>query len=323
MSRTKPLMHRIHFIDKKIREGTYPNARSLAKEYEVSDRTILRDIEYMRDMLDCPIEYDAGKRGYCYTEPSFSIPAVHIGESELFALCVAERALEQYRATPLYETLARVFDKLVLALPGEVKVNYSWLNPEISFLHRGQTEIDPAVWEEVAAALTSRRVLRITHRKAGAEEVTERLVEPRHMASYEGEWYLIARCRTRNEEVTFAMSRIERARRTEETYRIPGAFDIATYLGEHFGIVREGESHLVEVEFSPAAAPYVRERTWHGEQEIRDLAGGGIVIAFTTNSLVEVRRWVLGWGAAARVLSPLRLVEEIRKELEGAIGNYR
>ncbi|MBN2077527.1 MAG: YafY family transcriptional regulator [Spirochaetes bacterium] len=323
MGRMKPLMHRVHFIDRKIRDGSYPNARSLAKEYEVSERTILRDIEYMRDMLDCPIEYDTGKRGYYYTESSFSIPAVHIGESELFALCVAERALEQYRATPLYETLARVFDKLVLALPGEVKVNYSWLNPEISFLHRGRTEIDPAVWEAIAAALTSRTVLRITHRKAGAEEATERFVEPRHMLNYDGEWYLIARCRTRNEEVTFAISRIENALPTGEPCRGPGDFDVTSYLGEHFGIVREGESHRVEVAFSPEAAPYVRERTWHGDQELRDLAGGGVVISFTTNSLVEVRRWVLGWGAAARALAPERLVEEIREELESALGKYR
>ena len=81
-------------IDQKIREGTAPNCGRLAQELEVSRRTILRDIDFMKYDLAAPLEYDPGKRGYVYSEPNWVMPSVRITEGELFALLVAEKALE-------------------------------------------------------------------------------------------------------------------------------------------------------------------------------------------------------------------------------------
>ena len=60
--------YRLLQIDEEIRSGKFPNATSLSKKIEVSSRTIQRDIEYMRDMYNAPIEFDAYKNGYYYTE---------------------------------------------------------------------------------------------------------------------------------------------------------------------------------------------------------------------------------------------------------------
>jgi predicted DNA-binding transcriptional regulator YafY len=46
-------------IDREIAAGKYPNVNNLTEEYEVGTATIYRDIEYMLDMLNAPIEYDA------------------------------------------------------------------------------------------------------------------------------------------------------------------------------------------------------------------------------------------------------------------------
>jgi predicted DNA-binding transcriptional regulator YafY len=318
----KPLMARIRFIDRKIREGAFPSGRKLASEYEVSVRTIHRDIEYMRDMLDCPIAYDSARRGFYYTEPAFALPNVSIRESELFALCVAEKALEQYRGTPLYGALASVFQKILSALPGETTVDYSWLNPDISFFQLSYTVIRHDVWEKISTALYTRSLLRITHRKAGAEEATDRLVEPYHMVSYEGEWYLIAFCRLRKQALTFALSRIEGAQRLDETFTKPATFSLGAYLGEHFGIMKENEDYDVEIEFTRQAASYIRERIWRNGQSIRENPDGSLLLGFKVNSLAEVKRWVLGWGPMAKVRSPEILKKEIRRDLLSAAENY-
>ena len=65
----KTSLPRIYFIDRKIAEGSYPNAPELAKEYETSLSTINRDIAYMRDMLGAPIAYDFFRKGFytCYS----------------------------------------------------------------------------------------------------------------------------------------------------------------------------------------------------------------------------------------------------------------
>jgi predicted DNA-binding transcriptional regulator YafY len=322
MQHGKPLMARIRFIDGKIRDGKYPNARTLADEYEVSERTIHRDIEYMRDMLDCPIEYDKKRRGFYYSEPAFALPNVSIKESELFALCVAEKALEQYRGTPLYATLAAVFEKILGALPDEAHVHYAWLNPDVTFIQRSYTNIDYATWESVSTALYTRTLLRISHRKAGSDEATERIVEPYHMVSYDGEWYLIAYCRLRGQVLIFAVSRILSCEQLKDTFDRPVPFDLKEYLGDNFGITIEEEAYCIEIEFMPEAAPYVRERVWREGQKIIELPNGGIVLSFTVNSLREMKNWVLGWGSRARVLSPQVLVDEVKRDLQDMTKNY-
>jgi len=93
MQKFKPQFKRLSFIDRKLKEKTYPNCTVLARAWEVSAKTIQRDIDYLRDELDAPIEYDSLKHGYYYTEKNFSLPSMNISESDLFAVFIAERAL--------------------------------------------------------------------------------------------------------------------------------------------------------------------------------------------------------------------------------------
>jgi len=69
----KTALPRIYFIDREIASGKYPNTRTLAKVYETSIPTISRDIEFMRNMLSAPIEYDYTHKGYYYTEKTFRL----------------------------------------------------------------------------------------------------------------------------------------------------------------------------------------------------------------------------------------------------------
>ena len=57
-------LHRIHKIFERIRAGDFPNKTKLTAELEVSDKTISRDIDFMRDLMELPIEYDRKKYGY-------------------------------------------------------------------------------------------------------------------------------------------------------------------------------------------------------------------------------------------------------------------
>ena len=112
MSKFKPQHRRLLFIDRKIKSKSYPNCTSLAREWECSTKTIQRDLEYIQDELDAPIKYDAIRHGFYYTEPNFSLPAVNISESDLFAVFIAEQALSQFRNTPVYGKLRSVFAKI-------------------------------------------------------------------------------------------------------------------------------------------------------------------------------------------------------------------
>lgn len=60
-------MLRIVEFDRLVRSGGLPNCTTFAVDYEVSERTVARDIEYIRDCLSAPLEYDSDRRGYYYS----------------------------------------------------------------------------------------------------------------------------------------------------------------------------------------------------------------------------------------------------------------
>ncbi|MCX7026707.1 MAG: WYL domain-containing protein, partial [Spirochaetes bacterium] len=65
MSQTERIFH----IDREIREKGGASVVEVATRFEVCERQVKRDIEYMRDRLDAPIFWSAARRRYEYSEP--------------------------------------------------------------------------------------------------------------------------------------------------------------------------------------------------------------------------------------------------------------
>lgn len=108
---SRPQSLRRTTIHTQITQGKFPNCTTLAKLLEISKKTVAREIEYMRDTQGYPIEFDAAKRGYRYTEEVSNFPEVTITEGEFFALLIAQKAIEQYRGTPLEKKAGRLLRK--------------------------------------------------------------------------------------------------------------------------------------------------------------------------------------------------------------------
>ena len=322
MNINRPQHARLLFIDEKIRGGRYPNASTLSRDYEVSSRTITRDIEYMRDSLGAPIEYSTEHKGYYYTEANYFLPAIDIRESDFFAICITEQAIRQYANTPLYQSLSAIFNRLKEHLPESIRVNTTWIDTRFTFMHDSFTTIRPDVWEAVSRGLRQRNSLRILHRKAGAGEDVERTVDPYHIVNFRGEWYLVAWCHLRKSVLRFALSRIHRASLLNTQYEIPGDFNFNSFIGSSFGIMTEETEHRVRILFYREQAPYISERQWHREQELVYNDDGSVILTFSTNSLFEVKRWILSWGKNAVVLEPDELVKQIAGEIQDMSLNY-
>jgi len=139
---SRPPLERMMRIHSAINSGRLPNATKLASEMEVSTKTIQRDVEFMRDRMGLPIDYDAQRYGYFYTEPVDGFPSLQITEGELVALVVAEKALQQYRGTPFEKRLLTAFKKLERSLPDTVSLNLAEWTQTISF----RTTAEPWTW---------------------------------------------------------------------------------------------------------------------------------------------------------------------------------
>ena len=118
-------MERMLKIHQAIQSARYPNATGLAGQLEVSTKSIHRDIEFMRDRLDLPIEYDAARYGYYYTQEVGAFPTYHVTEGEMVALLIAEKALQQYRGTTFEKPLVSAFQKIAEALPETISLKHT------------------------------------------------------------------------------------------------------------------------------------------------------------------------------------------------------
>ena len=325
MAKFKPQFRRILMIDRELRKGTCPNCSQLAenREAEVNEKTIRRDIAYMRDELGSPIDYDARRRGFYYTEAQYRLPAIDIKESDLFAICIAEKALKQYENTPVYGRLQSIFEKIEQSLPEKVSVRPSWLDAKVSIFMDSTTKIDPSIWETAFTALRESKTLKILHQVPGYDQPALREVDPYHIVNYQGEWYVIGFCHDREQILTFAISRIRGAELLESTFHIPPDFDFNTFMGKHFGIHRSEKEYTVRIRFSAHDAPYVKERSWHPTQVIKENRDGSVILSFRTNHLYGVKRWIMSWGVGALVLTPKELREEVTKELKTSLKNYK
>ncbi|MFH1024525.1 MAG: WYL domain-containing protein [Planctomycetota bacterium] len=326
MAKFKPQHRRFAFIDRKIREGmkrgVYANCSSLAREWETSTKTIQRDIEHLRDQMDIPLAYDANRRGYFYTEKNYKLPAIPMSESDLFAVCIAEKALKQYENTPLHGRLERVFRKIEESLPQKTTtVRPAWVDTRFSFFHEPPRRLDPKIWEIVAEAVRECNTLTFDYHAPGRELEPARQVDPYHLVHFRGDWYILGKCHKAGELRTFALSRIRKAT-PGKGFDLPADFNAEKVLGTHFGIMWGKEEFTVKVRFTADQAPYVAERDWHPSQKIEENPDGSILFTVKVNHLAEIKFWILSWGKAAKVIEPKELADEIRKEVDAMNDTY-
>ncbi len=321
MAKYKPQHTRLLFIDRKIREKRFPNRTSLAEEWETSSKTIQRDLDYMRYELDAPLEYSAKHRGYYYTEEQYQLPAINIRESDLFAIYLADKLLVQYQGTPIYDSLCSVFRKIEDSLPDKTAARPGNDQSLLTVFPPFTTVILPEVFETVLDCLRTSTRLEIAYRSPGST-AEWRQIDPYHGVRFEGDWYVVGYCHLRQAIRTFSLARMETATKQGQRFAVPRDFDFRKLSGSHFGVHWGTDDIEVQILFSREAAAYVRERIWHPSQRIAEKADGSLVLSLTVNHLLELKRWILSWGAMARVLEPPALVDEVQKTARLMAGMY-
>ncbi|CAN5192615.1 WYL domain-containing protein [soil metagenome] len=312
-------MMRIHG---QLKSGGLPNCRKLAEELEVSSKTVQRDIDFMRDRLGLPIEYDPLRFGYSYTEPVTSFPSIEVSEGEIAALFVAQKALAQYQGTPFERPLRSAFRKITDGLKDRVSFSWDDMDDVISFHSAGASISDLELFETVSQAVLRSVELHFEYRKLNSSRFEQRRVRPYHIASLENQWYLFADDLDREQLRTFALPRMRNARATATRFRRPANFSISDVLRGSFGVFQGGEIHRIRLEFDAFAARLVSERTWHESQRIRSGKDGGITLELQLGGLEEIERWVLSWGSHVRVLAPAALVKAVRDEARAVAALY-
>ncbi len=320
---SRAMLERIQKMIHRVARGEYPNCQQMAREMEFSARTLYRDIDFMRDRLGLPIEYDALKNGYYFNGEVADFPEVKLQTSDLIALFVGEKILSQYPGTGLERRLRGVFERILSTMDEEVSVSWQELDALMSFKVSGVAEQDIRTFEKLAESVQKRLEVEMVYHKLSAKKPERRVVQPLHLASCNGLWYVLAHDVGRNAIRTFALSRITSVEKTGRKFEWPKGFDPAKWFENSFGVFHaDGKPMLVRVRFDPPVSRLIAERQWHASQTIRQLDGDAIEISMRVGNLTEVLNWVMSWGGSAEVIEPENLRNMIRDEAAKILKRY-
>ena len=320
---SRPPLDRMNKIHGMLKRKEFPNCPRLAREREISVRTLKRDVDFMKYRLGLPIEYDSRRYGYFYSRPVDFFPAVTITESELFAVMVANKAIAQYRGTELQKPLENAFQKLTNQLDQNLPLTLSSLDHGLSFRPFAPGDADLATFRVLTEALKGGWVVAFDYRNLGTRKILKRKVQPHHLACIDNHWYLFAFDLHRQAMRTFVLTRITGAKLTRQTFVRRKDFNAEEYLKGSFQVFKGGSDYEVVVDFDAWATDLLRGRKWHASQELTELRDGASQLRFRLNNLEEISGWVLGWGVHASVVRPKELRERLRKTAEILTSRYQ
>jgi len=304
----------MNYIHEQLEADKLPNCSTIAKAFEVTTKTIQRDIEFMCDRMGYPIEWDAERRGYYYTGPVEHMPMATITEGELVAMLVAQKAVEQFKGTPFEKPLANAFAKIAAHLDGPVSVAIGEARAAITFRPTGVGRSDLELFRRLSEAVLHSVEIEFDYDKGeDVKGLRHRHLQPWHLCCVDNQWYVIGHDMDRREKRTFAVSRMCAVKLTKRSFVRPRDFSIKDHLGGAFGIFAGTGDHRIRLRFLGWASRIVRERFWHESQKLTEGKDGTLEMELRLSGLEEIQRWILSFGDQVEVLEPAELRETISR----------
>jgi len=308
-------IERITYIDRSLRERGSIKSSEAARRFEVSNRQIVRDIEYLRDRLDAPIEYDHPTRAYRYTA---SFDSLRFADEKLlifYALAKRMAANEHY--VPV------VSAELLSDIESHIARDYRQVSDRISYELPVAEKLSMEDFTIACQAMLLERRLDLSYTDAKGGR-SERSVEPERLINYSGRWYLVAYDLLRSDLRTFHMSRIERIALSKHRVASPrpeaaGKDRVDRFIAAGFGIFKGGDTVPATIRVHGSAAALVARQSWHPEQKVArgtDERGSPYTdLSIPVADWTELLGRVLSFGSAAEPLAPPELRERWKAEI--------
>lgn len=291
-------------------DNKFPNCTSLGKKFGVSRRTILRDIEFMQDNMELPVEYDPRNFGYHFTRPVDRLPGVDVSDDELFALYVVSQQIETYRGTRHGERLDSGFRKILGRLSKHEQVMLEYMPEEVSFRINAPEEVDAEMFDRLRMAIRKRTSVEVNYQRPGQDPAV-RTIDPYHLKNVDWTWCLFARCHREDKVKKYVLSRVLDMTELPEKFVMPEDFDADEHLEGTIGLMTgEGDYH-VWMEANRFLTDYLGKRKLHKTHTTQKLPGGRSWIRMRLDNLVEIQQWALGWRKHVKVLGPPEFIAEM------------
>jgi predicted DNA-binding transcriptional regulator YafY len=300
-----------------LQGSRFITAGGLAERFEVSRRTVYRDLEALAE-VGVPLVATPG-RGYSLA-PGYHLPPVMLTPAEASVLALASGLFRHFVAHEGRAALDSALRKVEAVLPAETRAEVEETTRRVcltSWPHRA-APLDDALPLMVRQALRERRRLAFTYHSRSTSNTTERRADPYSLVYFAGDWHLLGYCHDREAVRQFRLSRMSDPRLLDERFTMPAESDARRFWAN--GQVSRTGDCVARVRFAPTVTRWVRERL-HYSREAENETPEGLEVTFRVDRWEELLTWLLGWGGDAVVLSPPELRHRVAEEARRMLAN--
>ena len=295
-------IRRYSLIIEKTGNGYFPDFKTI-KQYlhdhgfEISDRTLQRDIEQIRIEFGTEIRYDRARNGYF-------IDREHSIRTDSFL-----RFLE----------IVTTAELLVESLR-ESKQALDYISFDGQGSLRGIENLKSLLF-----AVRNRRIICFTHENFQSGEVHRFTIKPYLLKEYQNRWYVIGTVLEMNhQQLTFGIDRIYDLEVTGKTFRRDPGLDPEKPFRHIIGLTYSEEDPVeIVLAFTPLQGKYVKALPLHPSQEVLAENETELRIRLFLSPNYEFRQQILKLGDTVQILKPESLVREIRDLLEKNLAQYQ
>ncbi len=296
MSLSQERLRRLLFLVPYVSRHPGITVAALAKELGVRREVLLEELDLLSlvgippfkpdDFVDIYVEDD---RVYVELAHRFSAPP-QLTADEGVALAAAAAILGPQAG----DALARGLEKLLAALPAQARTRAAELGQRLDVAAAA-----PSGLAALTEAISLKREVDFDYLTPGNPQPEHRGVQPHELFSHRGQWYLRGFCLKRNDVRLFRLDRLLNLAVSQRSFAAaqPGTLAPSRSAPES-----------VRVHFTPAAAPYARERfrehsTW--------LPGGALEVEVPGDNVRWLTQWVMSFGGEAVVVHPMWAKESV------------
>jgi predicted DNA-binding transcriptional regulator YafY len=211
----------------------------LAERLEVSPRTVRRDVDRLRD-LGYPVRASKGRDGGYRLDAGADLPPLLFDDDQAIAVAVALQTATT-TVTGIEEGALRALATVRQVMPARLRQRVDALQVTTvdKYADSRRVKVDSEHLIAIGTAVRAREVLRFDYASPGASEevfVPPRKVEPHHLVTWGGRWYLVGWDLDRNDWRTFRVDRMLPKTPTGPRFtpRELPAPDISTYISSRF-----------------------------------------------------------------------------------------
>ena len=315
MDETPKRFDRIVAILIQLQSKKIVKAQEMADRFEVSLRTIYRDIRTL-EASGVPIYSEAGI-GYSLLA-GYRLPPVMFSREEASSFIAAEKLMQKFTDKELGKHYASATFKLKSVLQTADKDWVSTIESNV-FMQpstRLFNEKSPDTLALLFKSIAEKRQVTLLYKTADAEEAAERTIEPVGVFHDHDNWYTLGYCHLRNDYRQFRTDRICNITITEKPFTLVHQ-PLETYLQRDQAVF---PTTRVRILIDKKIRKYLEyEMKYHGF-ESEKIIGDQMEMSFLAPNVEEgFARWYMTYGDYAKILEPeqlkirvLELIEKIR-----------